>query len=135
MLGLDGAPLSVLSPHDPVVLEVDYTMVRPVEGARLRFAILTEQELVLAGTPNDQAGILPARQGKGQARFVVPSLPFGPGDYLVSIDLTDADFMVTFAQLDRMARLRVRPGQTDVAGLLRLEGSWNHALVEADQPK
>ena len=43
--------------------------------------------------------------------------------------------MVTFAQLDRMARLRVRPGQTDVAGLLRLEGSWNHALVEAEQPK
>ena len=79
VLGADGQPMQLLSSHDAVVLQVDYTMKRPVEGSRLRFSVATEQGLVVAASNEDQACVLPATVGKGEVRFAVPSIPFGPG--------------------------------------------------------
>ena len=89
----------------------------------------------MAASSEDQAYVLPAMVGKGQARFSVPSIPFGPGDYLVSVDVRDADGLVVFDQADRAARLRVRSGPVEVNGLVRLEGGWEQqATVTLEQP-
>jgi ABC-2 type transport system ATP-binding protein/lipopolysaccharide transport system ATP-binding protein len=136
VLGADGEPVQLVSSHDGVILQVGYSMKRPVTGSRLRFAITTEQGLVVAASSEDQACVLPAATGEGSVRFAVPSIPFGPGDYLVSVDVRDGDGLVVFDQADRAARLRVRSGPVEVNGLVRLEGGWEHqAAAPVEQPR
>jgi lipopolysaccharide transport system ATP-binding protein len=136
VLGADGQPKQLLSSHDSMVLHVAYTMKRPIVGSRLRFSIETEQGLVVAASNEDQACVLPSTVGKGEVRFSVPSIPFGPGDYLVSVDIRDADGLVAFDQADRAARLRVRSGAVEVNGLVRLEGGWEQQATPAlEQPR
>jgi lipopolysaccharide transport system ATP-binding protein len=135
ILGADGQPVQLVSSHDRVLLDVAYTMKQPVAGARLSFAVTTEQGLVIAAASSDQTCILPATPGPGVARFAIPSVPFGPGDYLVSVEVRDSDGLVVFDHADRAARLRVRSGAVEVNGLVRLEGGWEQpASAPVEQP-
>ena len=70
VVGAGGRPRPVLSPHDPVAIQVDYTMKRPVDDARLRFSIYNSQDFVVAATGTDQVCPIPAtaRQGPGPVR-------------------------------------------------------------------
>ena len=134
VLAADGRPLPLLSSHDPAVIQVEYTMKRPIADARVGFNISNSQDLVLAGTSADQVLALPPTVGSGKVRFTVPSIPFGPGDYHVSVAITDPDGLITYDLADRATTLRVRPGAIEVAGLVRLEGSWERAALELEQP-
>jgi lipopolysaccharide transport system ATP-binding protein len=135
VLGPDGKPVQVLSSHDPVAVQVDYDMKHPVEGARMKFGFETEQGLIVTGSSEDQAYVLPTRVGTGQVRFSIPAVPFGPGDYLVSIEVRDGGSLVLFDFADRVARLRVRSGPVEVNGLVRLDGAWEpQASVTLEQP-
>ena len=137
VLGADGQPVQLhLTARRRVVLQVDYTMKQPVEGSRLRFAVATEQGLVVAASSEDQACVLPATVGTGQVRFPMPSIPFGPGDYLVSVDVRDADSLVVFDQADRAARLRVRSGRCrgQRAGAARRRRGSSRPPVTLEQP-
>jgi lipopolysaccharide transport system ATP-binding protein len=138
VLGRDGSPLSFITPHEPCTLSVDVDVRQPVVGAKVRFQFATEHGITMSSSATDQGGELPAVVGRTNVRYEIPSVPFAPGDYLVSVDVVDADILVRFDFADRVARLRVRSGEVEVAGLVRLDGAWQAPTtplpLEVDRP-
>jgi ABC-type polysaccharide/polyol phosphate transport system ATPase subunit len=133
VLGADGQPASLVTTGGAATIQVDYEIRKPVATALLSISVTTEQGLLLNATGPAQSCTLPTGLGRRAARYAIPHLPFGPGDYPVSARITDADGMVTLDEASRAAMLRVRPSAVEVNGLVKLDGAFELDPVDLDR--
>jgi lipopolysaccharide transport system ATP-binding protein len=116
--------VSKLGPGDP----------RPVFGA----ALSTVYRMLLYGpntleaemrsgadaTRSGPAGLPDALPARGVVRFIIPSLPLFPGDYLFSASCYDPSLSVAHDHHDQMYRFRVDGGGPGAFGCVRMDSRW-----------
>ena len=93
----------------------------------------------MTGTSSDQMCPLPGHRRQGPGPFHRPLDPVRAGAKVskMSVDICDADGLrIIYDRAERAATLRVRPGgPVEVAGLVRLDGTWEQPVLELDGPR
>ncbi len=121
--------------HDrPLTLRLNYRATQPVASPQFGIALHTANGIILTGTNTqiDQVdtGLV---MGEGRVEFVIPRVPLVPGEYLLSIAITDTQIQHFFVRRDKEWRLLVRHGDAlPPHGLMDLSGTWAVEPERAD---
>jgi ABC-2 type transport system ATP-binding protein/lipopolysaccharide transport system ATP-binding protein len=121
--------------HDqPLVIRLNYRATQPIEHPQFGIALHTANGIILTGTNTQidkvDTGVL---MGEGRVEFVVPRVPLVPGEYLLSVAITDTQIQHFFVRRDKEWRILVRHGDAlPPAGLMDLWGTWSLESEAAD---
>jgi hypothetical protein len=138
-LGDEMHPRGIFLTHEPLIVRIHYETVQRVERPAVGLIFThAATNTHLAGPNNTQFGYqIPFLQDKGYVDYRIESLPFLPGDYLVSTAIYDWDETHCYDVCHQCGRFTVIPGGTkERYGLLALGGTWYHPHtkdMEADK--
>jgi ABC-2 type transport system ATP-binding protein len=118
--GGDGEPKEVFSPGDRLGLSVFAESDEQIDDWSVGIAIYDERGTLVFGTNTEiEAKRLDPIHGASRVRFVIPSVPFGEGDYRVEVGLTSRSERQVYHWQERSAGFRCRVVDLQ-QGILRL---------------
>ena len=125
----DGNPTDFGVHREPLVMRVHYDAVRPVNSPVCGIALHSVSGVHLTGTNTKIDGVATGTiHGAGHIDFRVESLQLTPGDYELTVAISDEFVQHDFDRREREWRLPVRHGGTLAPeGLMDLRGSWTVA--------
>jgi ABC-2 type transport system ATP-binding protein/lipopolysaccharide transport system ATP-binding protein len=128
-VGADGVPSNFAIHREPLTIRVRYDAVRPVDRPVVGLAIHSASDVHLTGTNTKIDGYQIDRvQGAGYVDFYMDQLHLTPGEYEVTVAISDEFVQHNYDRRDREFRLSVREGTHQAPeGLTDLLGAWtNH---------
>ena len=123
----EGRPASVFRTGQPLVVAMRYrcpaAVARPVFG----LAIYHEDGAHLTGPNTRMSGFpIPEVNGAGEIRYRIPSMPFLPGRYVLSVSAYDHELADAYDHRERVATFTIIEGGTlERFGLITLNGTWD----------
>jgi len=126
-VGADGVPSNFAIHREPLTIRVRYDAVRPVDRPVVGLAIHSASDVHLTGTNTKIDGYQIDRvQGAGYVDFYMDQLHLTPGEYEVTVAISDEFVQHNFDRRDREFRLSVREGTHQAPeGLTDLLGEWS----------
>lgn len=130
-LGADGRPSPTAVHREPLTIRIWYEAVRPVPRPVFGIALHSISNVHLTGTNTKIDGVDTGQiSGRGHVDFAVGELPLTPGDYELTVAISDEFVQHNFDRREREWRLAVRDGsRLAPEGLMDLHGRWS---IEAD---
>jgi ABC-2 type transport system ATP-binding protein/lipopolysaccharide transport system ATP-binding protein len=127
-VGADGVPSNFAIHREPLTIRVRYDAVRPVDRPVVGLAIHSASDVHLTGTNTKIDGYQIDRvQGEGYVDFYMDQLHLTPGEYEVTVAISDEFVQHNFDRRDREFRLSVREGTHQAPeGLTDLLGEWSN---------
>ena len=124
-LDRDGTEIVTCSPRDPLTVRIHYTCNEPVAEPLFSFAV-ESADGVYAANPGMRVKHTDVATftGSGYVDYVIDHVPLGPGQFEFTFAIHDTDGMILFDKRERLATLRVQPGEFMVVGLVDLTGTW-----------
>ncbi len=118
--------------REPLIVRIWYDAVRPVTSPVIGIALHSTSDVHLTGTNTKIDGIETGTiHGIGHIDFAVESLQLTPGEYELTVAISDEYQQHNFDRREREWHLPVRHGgQLAPEGLMDLRGSWS--LTAAD---
>lgn len=125
ILDRSGAPVSLVTPLQPITVRVHYTCRRAIERPLFSFSVHNEHG-VYVSNPGMRPGRVPGllEVGSGHIDYQVDRFPLGEGEYRFGFAVHDAHATTAIDKRDDLVTLRVRQGDEYVAGLVDLTGTW-----------
>jgi ABC-type polysaccharide/polyol phosphate transport system ATPase subunit len=126
-LGPDGRPTTAAVHREPLTIRIRYEAIRPVEHPVFGIALHSTSNVHLTGTNTKIDGVDTGKiDGLGHIDLRVDSLPLTPGDYELTVAISDEFVQHNFDRRERDWRLPVRDGATLAPeGLMDLRGHWS----------
>jgi ABC-type polysaccharide/polyol phosphate transport system ATPase subunit len=126
-LDRDGRPSRAAVHREPLTVRIRYEAVRPVEHPVFGIALHSTSNVHLTGTNTKIDHVETGKiDGFGHVDFSVASLPLTPGDYELTVAISDEFVQHDFDRRDREWRLPVRDGDSLAPeGLMDLRGQWS----------
>jgi lipopolysaccharide transport system ATP-binding protein len=128
ILSQNHQPQTIFSTGEPLVLEMEYHVHRPVESPIFGISIHRSDGLHITGPNTAFDGIeLGKVSGEGMVIYTVPSLPLLDGEYSFSVAATNKDDTELFDYHDNLYPFRVDNHGGEIKerfGLLSLHGKW-----------
>jgi len=140
LIGPDGKPGDIGIYRAPFTIRINYVAAEPVANPVFGLAIHTSAMVHVTGTntkiDDTSFGTL---DGRGHVDFSVDSLPLTPGDYEVTVAVSDEFIQHNYDRHEREYHLRVRSGTDSQTpeGVIDMRGQWalaSTAAVEVDDP-
>ena len=106
---------------------MSYDAIRPVPSPVFGLALYSSAQVHVTGTNTKIDGAdLGTISGKGHVDFRIESLPLTPGDYEVTVAISDEYVQHNFDRREREFHLAVRSGpRLAPEGLMDLRGTWS----------
>jgi lipopolysaccharide transport system ATP-binding protein len=119
----EGSPVRTGS---PATVRLHYRSTRTVERPVFGLGIFRPDGLHITGPNTREGGVeIPTVSGEGVVDFSLERMPLLPGDYLVSVAVTDFTLSHTYDHHDRVHQLQIRPGPVgESRGVVALPGRW-----------
>ncbi len=113
--------------REPFTIRIWYEARRPVRAPVFGIALYTSAMVHVTGTNTQiDAADTATVDGRGHVDFHVPSLPITPGDYELTVAISDEYVQHNFDRREREWHLTVRAGGHLVPeGLMDLRGTWS----------
>lgn len=113
--------------REPFTIRIWYEARRPVRAPVFGVALYTSAMVHVTGTNTQiDAADTGTVDGRGHVDFHVPSLPITPGDYELTVAISDEYVQHNFDRREREWHLTVRAGGHLVPeGLMDLRGTWS----------
>ena len=127
-IGADGAAADVGVYHEPFTIRMHYVARKPVTNPVFGLAIHTSTMVHVTGTntkiDESPVGTL---EGRGHVDFAVEALPLTPGDYEVTVAISDEFIQHNYDRHEREYHLRVRSGsdRQTPEGVMDMRGLWS----------
>lgn len=135
LIGADGVSGDIGVYREPFTIRVHYVARRPVANPVFGIAIHTAAMFHVTGTNTkiDDAP-LGTLDGRGHVDFAVDSLPLTPGDYELTVAISDEFIQHTYDRREREYHLRVRSGtdRQTPEGVIDMLGRWS--ATRSDRP-
>ena len=115
--------------REPLTIRVSYDAIRPVPSPVFGIALYSSAQVHVTGTNTKIDGAdLGTISGKGHVDFAIDSLPLTPGDYELTVAISDEYVQHNFDRREREYHLAVRSGpRLAPEGLVDLRGTWSSA--------
>jgi ABC-type polysaccharide/polyol phosphate transport system ATPase subunit len=118
LLDLDGRPVALLSPGDPLVVRASYRVERAVERPVFQVGIIDVDTGLVITTATTRAHDVPAVvSGDGAIECRFPRLPLRPRQYIIRLSVTDAHQLASFDLVSAGPRFAVSGHGSGVEGL------------------
>ena len=126
-LGRDGQPVDFGVQREPLTVRVAYDAVRPVDNPVFGVALFSSAQVHVTGTNTKIDGAaLGTLSGRGSVDFTIDALPLTPGDYELTVAISDEYVQHNYDRREREYHLTVRHGaRQSPEGLMDLQGSWS----------
>jgi ABC-type polysaccharide/polyol phosphate transport system ATPase subunit len=126
-LGPDGRPTSAAIHREQLTIRIGYEAVRPVEHPVFGIALHSTSNVHLTGTNTKIDRVDTGKiDGRGHVDLQIDSLPLTPGDYELTVAISDEFVQHDFDRREREWRLAVRDGASLAPeGLMDLRGRWS----------
>ncbi len=113
--------------RDPFRIRVWYNAIRPVVSPVFGLAIFSASQVHITGTNTKIDGVdLGTISGHGFVDFAVPELPLTPGDYEITVAISDEYVQHNFDRREREYHLAVRHGRRLAPeGYIDFRGTWS----------
>jgi ABC-type polysaccharide/polyol phosphate transport system ATPase subunit len=126
-LGGDGQPRDAFDTGETLVARIHYMAHQPVAHPMIGIAIHDEDGAHVTGPNNVYAGVdIPRLAGAGWIDYIVDDLPLLAGTYIFTAALYDYWETAAYDHHDKTYVFRVRPGDPERYGLVKLSGRWEH---------
>ena len=125
-LDRSGNPMASAIHGDPFTIRIHFHASDPLEDPVFGIALFSASGIHLTGT-NTQIDAVPTGRvvGTGSIDFHVPSLPLTPGEFELSVGISDKFVQHHFVRAEREWRIAVRHGGgLPPHGLMDLRGEW-----------
>jgi hypothetical protein len=123
-------PQAVFSTGDCLVLEMEYTVHRPVDSPIFGIAIHRADGVHITGPNTAFDGLdTGSVSGQGRVRYTIPHLPLLEGEYMFSVAATNQEDTELFDYHDHLYPFRVDNHGAAIQerfGLLSIKGEWKH---------
>ena len=131
-VGADGVPSNFAVHREPLTIRVRYDAVRPVDRPVVGLAIHSASDVHLTGTNTKIDGYQIDRiDGEGWVDFYMDQLHLTPGEYEVTVAVSDEFVQHNYDRRDREFRLSVREGARQAPeGLTDLLGEWSTGTTD-----
>ena len=132
-LGHDGTPSSFAEHGRPLTIRIRYDAVRPVSNPVFGVALHSSSQIHLTGTNTKidvhDTGTI---SGKGHVDFAIDPLPLTPGEYELTVAISDEFVQHNFDRREREYHLVVRQGgRPTPEGFMDLQGRWTSSNTTA----
>ena len=132
-LGHDGTPSSFAEHGRPLTIRIRYDAVRPVSNPVFGIALHSSSQIHLTGTNTKidvhDTGTI---SGKGYVDFAIDPLPLTPGEYELTVAISDEFVQHNFDRREREYHLVVRQGgRLTPEGFMDLQGRWTSSNTTA----
>ncbi len=119
-------PTPVGATGDPLVVRLHYSCKEPVENPVFKIGFHHDGGALVGEPSTKLAEFETGRlEGEGTIYYKMPSLPLVPGDYHLSVTVTDSHSLHRFDHHEREFLLHVQPGRSnEKAGFVDLGGEW-----------
>ena len=126
VLDAGGRPLRSIPQGSAMRLRIAYEAFEELDNPVVGIALHTEAGVHLTGTNTRLSNVRTGRVlGPRVVEYRTDSLPLLPGNYLLTIALTDEHYQRVYDRYDLSWRLRVRQsGEIEVHGLVDVGGDW-----------
>ncbi len=113
--------------QEPLTVRVHYDAIRPVPSPVFGIALFSSAHVHVTGTNTKIDGAdLGTITGRGHVDFAIDSLPLTPGDYELTVAISDEYVQHNFDRRERAFHLAVRSGpRLAPEGLVDLRGRWS----------
>ena len=113
--------------QEPLTIRVHYDAIRPVVSPVFGIALFSAAHVHITGTNTKIDGAdLGTISGRGHVDFAIESLPLTPGDYELTVAISDKFVQHNFDRREREFHLTVRSGpRLAPEGLMDLRGRWS----------
>ena len=113
--------------RDPMTVRIWYDAIRPVNNPVFGIALFSTSNVHLTGTNTRIDEVDTGKiEGRGYVDFHIDSLPLLPGDYELTVAISDEFVQHNFDRREREWRLAVRDSATLAPeGLMDLRGRWS----------
>lgn len=122
----DGRPIDFAVHRQPMAIRIHYDAVRPVTNPVFGIALYSASQVHLTGT-NTKIDLVDTGtiRGQGHVDFAIDTLPLTPGDYELTVAISDEYVQHNFDRRERAYRLTVRHGgRLAPEGFMDLHGTW-----------
>ena len=125
-LGHDGTPSSFAEHGRPLTIRINYDAVRPITNPVFGIALHSSSQIHLTGTNTKidvhDTGTI---SGQGHVDFTIDPLPLTPGEYELTVAISDEFVQHNFDRREREYHLVVRQGgRLTPEGFMDLQGRW-----------
>ncbi len=131
LLGQDGSERTLFETGECVRLQIDYEAHQPIPTPVFGIAIHRQDGFHVSGPNTAFSGLqLPALNGRGTVRYVIPYLPLLEGLYHVSAAIVNQANNQTYDYHDRLYPFRVQNSggrMRERYGIMTLQGQWEHS--------
>ena len=112
---------------EPWTIRIQFDAIRPVESPVFGIALFSSSSIHLSGTNTQIDEVKTGRvSGPGFMDFRIAELPLTPGEYELSIAITDRHVQHFYVRAERQWRIPVRLGDHLAPhGLMDLRGEWD----------
>lgn len=117
---------------EPLALNIAYHAHKPVESPVFGYTVHSDNDVVVAGSHSKADGFDSGHvSGRGAVRFAMDPLQLNPGNYSLTVGITDSYVQHIYDRHYKRHPLAVRRGQAPVGvGFLDLEGAWSSLREE-----
>jgi ABC-type polysaccharide/polyol phosphate transport system ATPase subunit len=118
----------VFTTGERMVVRMHHRAHQRISSPRIGLAIYHSDTGVQLSGPNNvfSGHAIPYIEGEGYADYIMPSLPFLPGDYLVSAAIYDQPGTHPYDHWNKCARFTVKPGGVvEQYGLVYVPAQWS----------
>ncbi len=132
-IGHDGQASSFGVHREALTVRVHYEAVRPVTSPVFGIALFSSTQVHVTGTNTKIDGAdLGTISGRGHVDFHIDSLPLTPGDYELTVAISDEFVQHNYDRREREFHLAVRSGRRlSPEGLMDLRGKWSLGATDA----
>jgi lipopolysaccharide transport system ATP-binding protein len=131
LFGPEGTERTLFETGECVLLQIEYDAHQPIPMPVFGIAIHRQDGFHVSGPNTAFSGLqLPALNGRGTVRYVIPHLPLLEGLYHVSAAIVNQADNQTYDYHDRLYPFRVRNSDDRVReryGIMTLQGHWEHS--------
>ena len=126
VLDAEGRPMRSIPRGSAMRLRIEFEAYEELDNPVVGIALHTEGGVHITGTNTRLSGVRTGRvRGPRVVEYRTDSLPLLPGNYLLTIALTDEHYQRVYDRYDLAWRLRVRPsGEIEIHGLVDVGGDW-----------
>jgi ABC-type polysaccharide/polyol phosphate transport system ATPase subunit len=128
----DGEEVGTGVTGEPLALNIAYNAHKPVDSPVFGYTVHSDNDVVVTGSHSKADGFDSGRvEGRGAVRFSMDPLMINPGNYSITVGITDSYVQHIYDRHYKRHPLAVRRGQAPVGvGFLDLEGEWSVAPSE-----